>query len=307
MATSAPFGTDLQPLHTVKIVGSKVVYLSSVESQKKRQLPLHRHGVKNDTAAVVVGDDDIVAMVHQSFATVLNKRQCLANILSGCTRLDEKRSGYLEASTVAQVLFSYGVYMTESDVALLARAAAGNRGISVSYRQLCELFSHALNGTMDFTRWKKLREAAHSAYPHSSSENKSTCHVTSSAGDQPRNQLSGNMGAVDCSSDASEVLQVARNPPLQFSSRASRSCPPDYFINAADNIQAFPNDYFLQRPFTDARMPSLVPKENWRHCAGIERNSLQDGVDNLIKALHQCSSLSGVTMYGLIPVSVTVI
>ena len=106
MATSAPFGTDLQPAHTAKIVGGKLMYVAPETKRQLIQATDSSHGGKlpSKTTGVASSEcDNTITMVQQAFASILNKKRCLEDIYHGCYRMDNRRTGEIEIPALLQV------------------------------------------------------------------------------------------------------------------------------------------------------------------------------------------------------------
>ena len=126
MASSAPFGNDLQPDFDVKVIAGKLVEIAKVGTKVRNE-----EGVKDGQT--------VHALICQIFETS-NPQQRVEKFLLSCFRWDTLGSGLLSRKCIERVFHEERMTLTEKQLSDLIRATNASTGVTpgeINYQKLC--------------------------------------------------------------------------------------------------------------------------------------------------------------------------
>ena len=275
MASSAPFGTDLQPVSTVRIVGGKLLYAfppQLADTGTNLRAP-YDESLRGGSAE---RDDDVVSLVKKSFCSVINKRQCLDDIYQSCSQLDYARSGMVAVTALLHVMASCGVVMEVTELSKLAKTVHAVVGEGkVRYPQVCALLSQALSEAEGLEKSRKSMESSGKSVPRSVGRKETMDKAFAEKRDA--NSASCRRWSQDTSSQHDAHKRVERSH-SNFLSTATNvctsiTCPPLTGIS-----------YSVSR--NRQQQLKIVAEKSGT-------SSLLEGMSSLRRALHKCSTVAG--------------
>ena len=262
MASSAPFGTDLQPDFNVKVIAGKLVEIAKVDTKVQNE-----EGVKDGQA--------VHALISQIFGTS-NPQQRVEKFLLSCFRRDTLGAGFLSRKCLERVLHEERLTLTRKQLSDLIRTTKASTGVTpgeINYQKLCSGVTSILS------------ENKHAVLDE-------TSKLTSVDAREPLDTgrvLSSNGSTRDRSERVASRLQ-APYPVAQVANTSSCSCASDNVGRRNPAPASTINDQcpVELKPVASEPFMRLGPELS-------ESNKLmiREGLFRLKHALTNCSSVSG--------------
>ena len=266
MASSAPFGTDLQPDFDVKVIAGKLVQVSKVKTEGQNE----KEAQDGRT---------VYALICQIFG-LSNPQQRVEKILLSCFRRDTHGSGLLSRKCFEKILHEQRLVLSDNELSDLIRTTKAGTGVAtgeINYQKLCSGVTGILNKNSPSVVDKKDKQPCTDAVPR---EPLNTSHCLISNG----------------SRDGSEhvALRVQEPDPVtQFTNTSLCSDAADFAGDASRKIltpATRSDDQYTVGLKPVAIKPSmrLAPQ-----LSGSNKLMIQEGLFCLKRALTNCSSVSG--------------
>lgn len=291
MASSAPFGTDLQPDFDVKVIAGKLVEINKVYKKVPKE-----ESIKDEQAAN--------ALMLQIFGSAIN-RQFVEEILLSCFRWDTLGRGLLSRNHFQKILHEHQLTVTDKQLLDLIRTTnATSTGIAtdeIHYQKLCSTVMRILNRNKSVVFDERNKKPCADMISRAPLD--VTSHALSSSGARgkisdvaSRVQLLCPFAQHATTSPCNNVAcfqEVGDKFPYPTSKKRllpvlSQSCPAEYFSFAqpSNGVDPFANDDHCTVRWKSVVVPQL---------SGSSNNLMtQEGLFCLKRALNKCSSLSGI-------------
>lgn len=258
MASSAPFGNDLQPDFDVKVIAGKLVEIAKV-------------GTKVQNEGGVKDGQTVHALIYRIFGTS-NPQQRVEMFLLSCFRWDTLGSGLLSRKYIERVFREERMTLTEKQLSDLIRATKASTGVTpgeINYQKLCSGVTAILSENKHAVLDERSKPTSVDVVAR---EPLDTGHV-----------LSSNGSAKDGSERVASRLQ-APFPVAQVTNTSSCS-------DASDDVcrrNPAPASTSIVKPVASEPFMRLDPE-----MSGSNKLMIQEGLFRLKRALTNCSSVSG--------------